>query len=413
MRPFRVKVTALPYKCKDIQWQVDSFRWLWYEKQLPVKYEHRTFNRLNTIPAITNWVKLYSKPEDRSQPGRFELNYDHFDNYGHVTVPIERTVWAEAGRRWQVKGFERFEAPLSFFLEWTKRKLSDPQKFYPNETLYIAQCPISLLPQGLRDDLPPPVYCTQDNPNITKTDTSGAIKTAVDPKQTHSEDSSIWLGIPPTEKPLHKDPNSNFLVQIAGWKAVRLMKPGDGQLMLEFAKRTIAKQQHAQGLGGRLNMSMRGEEMMVGPERQLMSELVWESPLQNGNGLVEKVGEGDKVGDNIDGNSPEDAVGIGQNQSTEKQDSMATKTLEYEIGGTPDEREDIPDPLTGDQKLEDDGPSLIIWEVNLTPGDALFIPQGWYHSVRSIGNHANGVNVSANWWFRFQLADDCHQRRKF
>jgi len=38
-------------------------------------------------------------------------------------------------------------------------------------------------------------------------------------------------------------------------------------------------------------------------------------------------------------------------------------------------------------------------EAALSPGDALFIPEGWWHSVKSI--HLSGaLNASANWWFR-------------
>ncbi|KAI0407304.1 hypothetical protein F4802DRAFT_49604 [Xylaria palmicola] len=40
-----------------------------------------------------------------------------------------------------------------------------------------------------------------------------------------------------------------------------------------------------------------------------------------------------------------------------------------------------------------------IWQATLGPGDALFIPQGWWHSVRSVGREAE-LNASANWWFR-------------
>ncbi|KAI0394895.1 hypothetical protein F5Y17DRAFT_425949 [Xylariaceae sp. FL0594] len=40
-----------------------------------------------------------------------------------------------------------------------------------------------------------------------------------------------------------------------------------------------------------------------------------------------------------------------------------------------------------------------IWEVMVNPGDALFIPQGWWHSVVSTGQEAE-LNASANWWFR-------------
>ncbi|KFY29786.1 hypothetical protein V493_02233 [Pseudogymnoascus sp. VKM F-4281 (FW-2241)] len=36
-------------------------------------------------------------------------------------------------------------------------------------------------------------------------------------------------------------------------------------------------------------------------------------------------------------------------------------------------------------------------EVTVRPGDALFIPKGWWHSIKSEGS---GLNASANWWFR-------------
>ncbi|KAI2628524.1 Clavaminate synthase-like protein [Hypoxylon sp. NC1633] len=38
-------------------------------------------------------------------------------------------------------------------------------------------------------------------------------------------------------------------------------------------------------------------------------------------------------------------------------------------------------------------------EVCLEPGNALFIPKGWWHSVASCGNEGK-LNASANWWFR-------------
>ncbi|KAI1478107.1 Clavaminate synthase-like protein [Daldinia eschscholtzii] len=38
-------------------------------------------------------------------------------------------------------------------------------------------------------------------------------------------------------------------------------------------------------------------------------------------------------------------------------------------------------------------------EVLLNPGDGLFIPKGWWHSVASNGN-AGELNASVNWWYR-------------
>lgn len=47
----------------------------------------------------------------------------------------------------------------------------------------------------------------------------------------------------------------------------------------------------------------------------------------------------------------------------------------------------------------DPDPAREIRQAVLGPGDGLFIPQGWWHSVRSVGQEAE-LNASANWWFR-------------
>ncbi len=45
------------------------------------------------------------------------------------------------------------------------------------------------------------------------------------------------------------------------------------------------------------------------------------------------------------------------------------------------------------------GASSDVQETILGPGDAMFIPKGWWHSVKSLGTQG-GVNGSVNWWFR-------------
>ncbi|KAF7536320.1 hypothetical protein G7Z17_g13065 [Cylindrodendrum hubeiense] len=40
-----------------------------------------------------------------------------------------------------------------------------------------------------------------------------------------------------------------------------------------------------------------------------------------------------------------------------------------------------------------------LYEAELGPGDSLFIPNGWWHSVKSKGSQGH-LNGSVNWWFR-------------
>ena len=40
-----------------------------------------------------------------------------------------------------------------------------------------------------------------------------------------------------------------------------------------------------------------------------------------------------------------------------------------------------------------------VCEAEVGPGDALYIPQGWWHSIRSSGSEGR-LNASVNWWFR-------------
>lgn len=44
-------------------------------------------------------------------------------------------------------------------------------------------------------------------------------------------------------------------------------------------------------------------------------------------------------------------------------------------------------------------PSCPMQEAYLGPSDALFIPKGWWHSVRSQSDDGR-LNGSVNWWFR-------------
>ncbi|KAK1915782.1 hypothetical protein P3342_003595 [Pyrenophora teres f. teres] len=194
--------------------------------------------------------------------------------------------------------FERMNAPLSLLLQhMTAAELQDTQ-------LYLAQHSLSDLAAPLQEDVPTP------------TDFFAALHSKGD-----IYGSSLWMGRPPTVTPLHRDPNPNLFVQLAGKKEVRLIKPKVGQELYERVKAQIGE---TKGVA-----SMRGEEMMQGKERELLEELVWSKDT-------------DKMND----------------------------AIMHGVGG---------------------------FEVNLRPGDALFIPLGWWHAVRG---HGKGANASVNWWFR-------------
>lgn len=128
-------------------------------------------------------------------------------------------------------------------------------------------------------------------------------------------DTSIWIGRAPTYTPLHRDPNPNLFVQLAGRKRVRLFKPDVGSEIFHRVQATI---------GGSASATMRGVEMMEGMERKEMHKAVW----------------------NDTGESEWPAMGL---------------------------------------------------ECELAAGDGMFIPKGWWHSIKGIGD---GITGSVNWWFR-------------
>ncbi|KAJ2901585.1 hypothetical protein MKZ38_001664 [Zalerion maritima] len=154
--------------------------------------------------------------------------------------------------------------------------------------------------------------------------------------------SSVWLGSEPTYTSLHRDPNPNYFLQLCGRKYIRLLHP-------DFGARVYKDVQMSLGSSG--NARMRGNEMMTGPEKEALEAAMWGDWFDNGN-------------------TP----------------SPSSEVLEIDT---------LPPPALK-QKLTED----VIWEAVVDPGDALFIPLGWWHSVRS--SHADArLNGSANWWFRY------------
>lgn len=207
----------------------------------------------------------------------------------------------------QERRFARFNAPLlvlTLALHVNNVAESNPNDRpswqRPLGNLYIAQAPINDLPQELQNDLPVG--------DIVKSSGRGDIY-----------GSSIWLGLEPTNTPLHRDPNPNLFVQLCGAKVVRLLSPENGDRVFHRVQQQLGRSSG--------NSRIRGAEMMEGLEREAFYRAVWES------------------------------------------------------------KEDHP------------GSLLPIQEAILEPGDALYIPKGWWHSVKSTLSDGR-LNGSVNWWFR-------------
>jgi len=224
-----------------------------------------------SIAATRKWFIL--KPE-----GGQTLNIAYLERYKDVLLPYE-LVSPKAERSnfltesaIEDKTFQRFRAPLDLLLTASRSS--------PTPRLYIAQAQLLDLPQALRDDLPTPLVILKAG--------KGDIY-----------DANIWMGIPPTYTPLHKDPNPNLFLQLASNKLVRLFNPDTGAAIFRDVQEKIR---------GHATPAFRGDEMMQGPERIALEDAVWNCPR------------------NTDG-----------------------------------------------------------FEVVVRPGDALFIPKGWWHSIKSIG----------------------------
>ena len=332
--------------CGIDQVNIEEFRRTAFTPEKPIFIKGFKLQEDFSIPAATKWFQRKGGNHISSLSpltGRL-VPSEYLSRFGDTTLPYEAVIesgedFIQIWRNWpaaqhpygdftelltllsdiasrrppgSVPTFHRFNGPLSLLLQTYK---SWPDSFHESNSLklrlnppqmprlYIAQAQIADLPQQLQDDLP--------TPRLVKEAGKGDIYGA-----------NIWMGIPETYTPLHKDPNPNLFVQLAGEKDIRLLAPEFGAKVFEEAQRKI---------GANSSPSIRGEEMMEGPEERALDKLVW-------SGIRPKAGP----------------MHWGQ-----------TKREGY--------------------------------HVRVFPGDALFIPKGWWHSIKSKGY---GVNASVNWWFR-------------
>ncbi|KAI5480875.1 hypothetical protein MNV49_006684 [Pseudohyphozyma bogoriensis] len=181
------------------------------------------------LPALQTWLPPSAGPSKHR-----ELELSFFAEHADPIVPLEHTT---------ATSFDQLEAPLSFFLSF----LASPPPDYSSHSLYLAQFappPFLLETLALPDSLLPAAFARSNN--------------------------SIWLGLAPTTTPLHRDPEHNLLLQLAGTKRVRLWPPDEGESVLARVRKATSAS------SGKL----RGVEMFQpGPhgERDELEELVWGS----------------------------------------------------------------------------------------------------------------------------------------
>lgn len=269
-------------------------------------------------------------------PRSSELNSSFWTEYADTIVPLELTSTRNTSSPLEDETFQRTEAPLGILLAYLSSNATNPtttQDQRRTHSIYLAQCSLTALPPSLQQDIPTPDLITR----------SGPIKGDI-------YASSLWIGRPPTYTPLHRDPNPNIFIQLAGQKVVRLLPPEVGGVVFADVQARIQQDHHniaaaAATVASSIppsSAAIRGEEMMSGPEKSVLHAAIWPSES-------------------------------GSNNSTDPP-SHAHESSPYA------------------QLL-----SMYVQETTLGMGDALFIPKGWWHSVKGIGA---GVTASANWWFR-------------
>ncbi|KAF2034862.1 Clavaminate synthase-like protein [Setomelanomma holmii] len=226
----------------------DVERWVFILNR-PAKFP----NYFADIPAIEKWFKRHE-----TDKGSRILNTAYLDQFGDSIVPLELTQTSDNG----TTTFERFEAPLSLLLAHMTGAHTS------NTRLYLAQHSLADLPSVLQADMLTP---TTSLKQLGRGDIYA---------------SSLWMGRPPTRTPLHRDPNPNLFVQLAGQKVVRLMQPDAGRALYEKVRAQLGE------AGGRANM--RGEKMMQGAELEAMESAVWDDDEGGGKGVeaVLDVGDG-------------------------------------------------------------------------------------------------------------------------
>jgi hypothetical protein len=294
-----------------------------YQQAIPARLSHL---KRSLPPACSKWFVHDEQPgcqlvetqaEEHGEinlPATSELLPSFWAEHESTFVPLEVTTRQDG----EGETFECIEAPLKILLDNLSNPAetaSDPET---KHSIYLAQCDLSSLPPSLQADVPVPDLILPSSLAHRKADASmGSLWASI---KGDIYASSLWLGRPPTYTPLHRDPNPNLFIQLAGRKTIRLLPPMIGDALYEQMMTRWTP--HSSSISSKI----RGEEMMVGVQKAALHEAIWEQPEKYGTNMQQH-----------------------------------------------------------------------ILETTVALGDALFIPKGWWHSVKGVGT---GVTASVNWWFR-------------
>ncbi|KAH0844922.1 JmjC domain protein [Fonsecaea pedrosoi] len=191
------------------------------------------------------------------------------------------------------EGFERIEAPLQILVAYLSkspppqsRTRIDQFRDVNSMSIYLAQCDLSSLPVSIRSDVPVPEVLYPSSSSGSNSDGS-TVKGDI-------YASSLWLGRPPTYTPLHRDPNPNLFIQLAGQKTIRLLPPQIGDALYHDVSARLSPTSTS------FSAAIRGEEMMVGPQKVALHDAIWNpssiyNEVMRTHGLQTTLGLGDAL----------------------------------------------------------------------------------------------------------------------
>jgi mannose-6-phosphate isomerase-like protein (cupin superfamily) len=217
-----------------------EFQKSYFQPELPCAFPPSHFC---DIPAISAWFKPHKLFPKTEKSINIEFFGDILAEKGRwdVLVPLEFTEILDDGRQ----TFDRRYLPFNIFLQYLAGDNCSERS-----VIYLAQEQLLLNFPALGEYVPPPEYVKKAG--------KGDIY-----------DVNIWMGFSGrTHTPLHKDPNPNLFVQLAGRKKIRLFPPEVGREMMNVYHR-----------GGDISFRT-GDEMMIGEHKDKINQVVW------GNGLT-------------------------------------------------------------------------------------------------------------------------------